>query len=119
MELVDIVLICIYLILAASAGVMVFSVVRRMRLGRKMFVHVNGIPAGKIVMSTVLLTLAVLAVTFLAGSGSPLAVNGGTYADALWLRVADMFIFTSLSMIVAAAAVIVYGIVRRWSDAKD
>jgi len=116
METVDIVLICIYLVMAATIGVLLFSVVRGVCLREKSFTTVNGIPVGRIAAATATGTSAILAVTFLTASEQPLTVNGGQYTEWIWLKTADMFIFTSLLMIAAASAVVVFGIIRRYGN---
>lgn len=47
-----------------------------------------------------------LVITFVAGSDAPLTVNGESYDDALWLKVADMFIGTAVALTVVAAAAV-------------
>ena len=42
-----------------------------------------------------------------------MSVNGVQYADGLWLRVAEMFVDTSLLLLVAAVVAVAYGYVRR------
>jgi len=50
--------------------------------------------------------------TFLLGSSVPMTVNGKVYADALWLKVADMFIFTGMGLILVAIGAVLYGATR-------
>jgi len=49
-----------------------------------------------------------LVLTFLFGSSAPMTINGKQYAQTLWLKTADMFIFTALAMLVAAIAAVAY-----------
>jgi hypothetical protein len=49
-----------------------------------------------------------LVLTFLFGSPAPMTINGKQYAQTLWLKTADMFIFTALAMLVAAVAAVAY-----------
>jgi hypothetical protein len=37
-----------------------------------------------------------------------MTINGKQYAQTLWLKTADMFIFTALAMLVAAIAAVAY-----------
>ena len=39
-------------------------------------------------------------------------VNGAHFTDAFWLRVTDMFVNTSLSLLVIAAGVVIFGATR-------
>ena len=95
----DILLGLMYLMLAAAVGVMVFSVVRGFRNRRQGADVVNGVPAGKIGWAVVAALLLCLCLTFLFGSSAPVKTNGVWYADTFWLKVADMFIFTSIIFI--------------------
>ena len=72
----------------------------------------NGIPVKKIAYVVAIGTMVVLLLTFLLGSSVPMTVNGKVYADALWLKVADMFIFTSMGMILVAIGAVLYGATR-------
>lgn len=36
-------------------------------------------------------------------------INGADYTDTFWLKASDMFVATSLLMIVAAIAAVIYG----------
>lgn len=118
METVDIVLASVYLVMAAAVGVLLFSAVYRIRMGEKSPSVVNGIPAGKITLATVIGTIVMLVITFLTGTDNKLTVNGDIYENTLWLKVADMFIFTSLMMFVLAAVIVLYGVVRRYVNIK-
>lgn len=118
METVDIVLASVYLVMAVAVGVLLFSAVYRIRMGEKSPSVVNGIPAGKITLATVIGTIVMLVITFLTGTDNKLTVNGDIYENTLWLKVADMFIFTSLMMFVLAAVIVLYGVVRRYVNIK-
>lgn len=54
-------------------------------------------------------TFFILLLTFLLGSSAPMKINGADFTDAFWLRVSDMFVSSSLLLIVAAVAVVIYG----------
>lgn len=111
--MVDIILIVVYLMLTATVGVLIFSVVRSGSMGGKSFMVVNGIPVGKISAAIAVALVAVLGITFTLGSDNVLSVNGKTYSECFWLKAADMFIYTSALMLIAASALVVYGIFRR------
>ena len=66
----------------------------------------NGIPARRIMMAVVLGTVALLAIGFALGSSAPIMANGARFADRLWLRVADMFIYAGTALIVAAVVAV-------------
>jgi heme/copper-type cytochrome/quinol oxidase subunit 2 len=50
-----------------------------------------------------------LLLTFALGSTAPMKINGATYASSFWLRTSDMFIATSLVMMLVAVAAVIYG----------
>lgn len=114
----DIILIVVYLMLAATIGVLIFSVVRSGYMGGKSFMVVNGIPVGKISAAIAVALVAVLALTFALGSDNVLSVNGKTYSECFWLKAADMFIYTSALMLIAASALVIYGLVRRHGNVR-
>lgn len=105
--LTDLVLVLMYLMVAVALGVAVYSVVKgsRTRSSEKI---VNGVPVAKIAWGTVAFVAVLLVVTFLAGSSEPLKVNGTLFSDAFWLRLTDMFIYTSLLLIAAAVVAVGY-----------
>lgn len=57
-------------------------------------------------------TFLLLLLTFLLGSSKPMQVNGEEYAQSLWLKAADMFIFSGVVMIFVAVTVLVLGALR-------
>ena len=73
---------------------------------------VNGIPAARIATIIAVATLLTAVVTFVAGSARPMTINGNTYTDTFWLKTADMFVFTSLLLIIAAIGAVVFGATR-------
>lgn len=118
MGTVDIILIVVYLTLAAAVGTLIYSVIHSTRMGSKTFTTVNGIPVGKILAIIAVAMVAVLALTFALGSGSTLTVNGKPYSEWFWLKTADMFIYTSALLFITASAFVVYGLVRRHGNVK-
>lgn len=100
------------LLVAVAFVVTVFSAVSGMRKSRDEARVVNGVPAARIAWATAGGTVVVMLVTLVLGSAAPLTVNGEVYTDALWLRVADMFVYTSLIMTGIAVAAVVFGATR-------
>ena len=70
---------------------------------------VNNIPARRISVCVALGTLLLLVLTFALSSTDALKVNGAAYTDTFWLRASGMFVGTSLLMVVAAIAAVVFG----------
>ena len=59
-----------------------------------------------------LILLAVLGLTFLLGGSDPMLINGENYADWLWLKLSDMFVITSLLMLLAGIGAVCFGATR-------
>lgn len=105
----DLLLITTILVLVGAVVVAAWSVVRSLKTtgwGERMS---NNIPVRKIGTIVAVGTFAVMLFTFLLGSSTPMTINGATYDDSLGLRVSDMFISTSLLMIAAAIAAVLFG----------
>lgn len=105
----DLLLVVMILLLLFAVGVAVWSVWRSLRVVGKGESRSNNIPVRKISLVVAAGTFAVLALTFILGSSEPMTINGAKYDDALGLRLSDMFVSTSIVMIVAAIAAVVYG----------
>lgn len=99
-------------LVAATLALAVWSFVRAARMNRGTGRVVNNIPARRITLGVAGGTAATLLVTLAASSSDTLTVNGAQFADAFWLRVSGMFIGTSVLMIAAAIAAVVFGTTR-------
>ena len=88
-----------YLVTAVALGVTAYSVWHGMRTRRKGDDIINGVPAGKIGWCVAIGLVVCLVLTFLLGSSKPVMTNGTLYKDAFWLRLTDMFIYTSILLI--------------------
>lgn len=86
-----------------------WSVFRALKIRGKSESVDNNIPTRKISYVVVLVTMASLLLFFLAGSSAPMTINGTSYTDGFWLKVSDMFIYTSLLMILSGVGVVIYG----------
>lgn len=105
----DMLLITTILLLVGAVAVAAWSVVRSLRTTGRGERMSNNIPVRKIGTAVAIGTFAVMLLTFLLGSAAPMTINGSTYDDSLGLRVSDMFISTSLLMIAAAIAAVLFG----------
>ena len=94
----DVILVLMYVALVAAIGVSAYSVWHGLRNRRKGDDIVNGVPAGRIGCVAIGLVVC-LVVTFLLGSSSPVMTNGVRFADTFWLKTTDMFIYTSILLI--------------------
>jgi len=97
--LADVMLGLMYLVTAVALGVTAYSVWHGMRTRRKGDDIINGVPAGKIGWCVAIGLVVCLVLTFLLGSSKPVMTNGTLYKDAFWLRLTDMFIYTSILLI--------------------
>ncbi len=95
-----------------AVAVTVAAALRALRKSNREERTVNGIPAARIAAAVAAGTLLIAVVTFAAGSSRPMTVNGNTYTDAFWLKTADMFVFTSLLLIIAAVGSVAFGATR-------
>lgn len=108
----DVLIVLMWLLLLLTLGLAVYSIVKGYRLSVKEEKLSNGIPENKIFRITWLSTLAVLVLTFLVGSSMPMLINGSEFGDWIWLKVSDMFVTTSILMLVAAFGAVLFGATR-------
>lgn len=109
--LTDLLLVLMILLLLAVIVVVVCSKVHSMRTNHAQPV-VNGI-RGRFISSMVICGVAlVMLVSCFALPVSDIVVNGELFSDTLWLRMANMFVVTCLTLIVAGVVAIVFGIIR-------
>ena len=95
----DVMLWLMYIVIAVAMVVTAYSVWHGLCTTRKGDDIVNRVPAGRIGWLVILGLVACLVITFLLGSTSPIVTNGIVYSDSFWLRVTDMFIYTSIVLI--------------------
>lgn len=105
----DALLVVSYLILAFAIGIAVWAVIRAVRTLGKGDRVVNNIPVRRISLTVGLGTAVMMILTYCLGSSAPMKINGSDFTDGFWLRMSDMFIITSLLLIVAAIAAVIYG----------
>ena len=110
---VEILLVLMYVLLTLAVVATVFSIVRTVKVRGKDFGVSNGVPAMRIALTTFGLLLILLALTFLAGSDAPLLINGEEYADGLWLKISDMFINSSLILLLICSVLVIVMRFRR------
>lgn len=109
-RLTDVVLVFIYLLMAVAVVLASCAVVSGFKKRDRSQDVVNNIPASRIVLFTAVLLVVSLLVTFALGSPAPVTVNGVEYTDTFWLKATDMFINTSIVMLVVAVAGVIFGL---------
>ena len=107
----DVLIVLMWLFLIGGVGLAVYSMIRDYRCAKSEAV-VNGVPVRRIFRITWLGTLAILVLSFLLGSSEPMLINGENYADWMWLKLSDMFVITSLLMLVAGIGTVCFGATR-------
>ena len=103
---VDVVIVTMYVLMAVAVAVSVWSAwrVARLRQRRQSTRIGYGVAGGVAVL---------LLLTYLLGSTAPLMSNGKVFDSPVWLRLTDMFIYSSLILIVTCSAVVVIARFRR------
>ncbi|MGP1417722.1 hypothetical protein [Prevotella fusca] len=110
--LTDVLLGFMWFLFAVTLIVSVVAVVRGVRRANQNEGVTNGIPARKITYITYGATALILLLTFVFGSTQAMMVNGQNFADTFWLRMSDMFVNSSLLLLVLAAGVVIFGATR-------
>lgn len=105
----DLLLVSMLLILLFAIATAVWSIWRSFKVAGKGEKYSNNIPVRKIGVIVAVGTFAVMLLTFLLGSSTPMTINGAKYDDVLGLKISDMFVSTSLLMILAAIVTVIYG----------
>jgi hypothetical protein len=103
----DIMLWLMYITIGVAVIVTVVSMARTVRLRTKDEEVVNGVPRTRMAWIVVVAFLLCLVLTFLLGSSEPVRTNGKLFTDIFWLKAADMFIYTSLILIIGCFAGVV------------
>lgn len=70
------------------------------------------LPTSRLVAVIVALIIAMMLVSYWVGSTAAITVNGKDYADTTKLRLADMFVFTSLALMAIAAVAAAVSTIR-------
>jgi hypothetical protein len=96
----DIMLWLMYIAIVVAVIVTIVSMARTVRLRTKDEEVVNGVPRTRMAWIVIVAFLLCLVLTFLLGSSEPVKTNGELFTDTFWLKAADMFIYTSLILII-------------------
>ena len=106
----DVLLIFMAILAIAAFALAVWALWREFNMARQnKIVLDNNIPVGKIRRYVVLGTLTSVVLTGLFASRDAVSVNGNQYTDWLGLTASDLFVNTSIIMIVAAIGAVLYG----------
>lgn len=111
-RLTNLIIILSYLLIIGTLALTIFSLVMAYRNRNKSAAVVNNVPAVRIAYIISGGVVALLILTFLFGSSAPMVINGEQYTQTLWLKTADMFIFTAIAMLVLAIAAVAYSSIK-------
>jgi hypothetical protein len=103
----DIMLWLMYIAIVVAVIVTIVSMARTVRLRTKDEEVVNGVPRTRMAWIVIVAFLLCLVLTFLLGSSEPVKTNGKLFTDTFWLKATDMFIYTSLILIIGCFAGVV------------
>ena len=103
----DIMLWLMYIAVVVAVVVTIVSVMRTLRLRTKDDEVVNGVPRTRLAWIVGVAFLLCLGLTFILGSSEPVKTNGKLFTDTFWLKATDMFIYTSLILIIGCFAGVV------------
>ena len=108
--MVDLLLVVLYIALAVTIALAVWSAVRSFRMRGPSQQVVNNIPAAKIAYAAAVLLVVALLLTFLLGSSSPMLINGKKFSQTFWLKASDMFINTAALQTAVAIFGVIFGV---------
>lgn len=110
---VELTLIAMYVLLAATLGVTLWAAIHGMKTRGNRLLTLEVAHERWVTWGAVALPVLLLGLTFLLGSAEPLRVNGQLFTDTLWLRASDMFIYTSVLLIVLCFVIVIAARFRR------
>lgn len=105
----DFVLYLMYLLTAGTIGIGLWSMWRSLKERGTDQRTDNNIPVKRISYSISIAIVVLLLITFIIGSSSEMMINGKIYKDVFWLKIADMFIWTIIILMITAIGAVIYG----------
>ena len=115
----DLLLSLILVLTVLAGGLSIWAVVRSVRKLRGSGNGIeNNVPAARISRSVILGTIGIVVFSFLVASGREMLVNGRPYGDWFWLKVSDMFIYTSVILLLVTIAAAIYGATKYYRGAR-
>jgi uncharacterized membrane protein (UPF0182 family) len=109
----DLLLAFMFVLTFIAAGVSVWAVVRSLSKMRQAGNGIeNNVPVARISRWVLLSTLGIAVFSFLIASSDTMLINGKPYSDWLWLKISDVFIYTSVILLLAAVGAVIYGATR-------
>lgn len=116
--LTDALIVFMWILLGLTVLVMLLSVFHTVKTISVKQRVVNGIPTYKITIAVFGITFLCLVLSFVFGSSDSMVINGTTYTDKFWLKASDMFVTSSLVLLLAAIGASVFGATRYYRKRK-
>ena len=107
-------IIFVFLVLALAVAVTVWAVIVALRKRGRKDNTSHRVPVTIIAISVVAFTAILLGVSFAIGSSAAITVNGKEYEEAGWLKAADMFVITSLVLMVIATTAVAFAAIKSY-----
>ena len=110
---IDWILWAVYLLLAGAVGLAVWSAIHGVMTHQRANDPLATRRTSVLGYVTAGLVGVILLLTYLLASTQPVVSNGKPFTDTLWLRLTDMFIFSSILLIGICSAIVVAAKFRR------
>lgn len=110
--MIELIIILMYIALGAALGTTLWAIIRTIRIIGKTSGRVHGVPVRRIKILTWATIIAVVIISLTCMSTEPLHINTATYSDTFWLRMANMFVFTSTFVICIATIATIYNVIK-------
>jgi hypothetical protein len=111
--IIDFVLWAVYLLLGVSMAAALWSAIHGVRTHEATVDPIASRHTSKTGYLTAGVVAVILLLTWLLGSTKAVMSNGHPYTDTFWLRLTDMFIFTSLLLICVCSVIVAIAKFRR------
>ena len=103
----DLLLSLMLVLILLAGGLSIWAVVRSVR-------KLRGSGNGSVIWGTI----GIVVFSCLVASGREMLVNGRPYGDWFWLKVSDMFIYTSVILLLVTIAAAIYGATKYYRGAR-
>lgn len=117
--LTNAILLLMALLLLGTLATAVWAVLVSRRMSRDVYAEENGIKTKRMAMLVAASTFVVMVLSFVLGSSKPLLINATPFTDVFWLKTADMFVWSSVIMLVVALVAVAYGYTRYYRKEKQ
>ena len=99
-------------VVVLAVGVTIWAVCKSLGRRGKGARKADGLPVALISGGVALVTVVILLLSYLAGPSGSLNVNGNEYSDVKWLKAANMFVFSSLTLMAIASVSVIIATIR-------